>query len=96
MYQLVTLAVAKKTLKCSPLSNKNILGSELTKMMHTDCYNIITYPARFGVMLEYTLTHIISPAIGVAVAGIPGVIAIALLFTSLFLRFMFKRVLANG
>jgi len=96
MYQLVSLIITKKTLKCSPLSNKNIKSSELTKMMHTDCYNIITYPARIGVMVENTITHICLPLIAVHVAGLPGLIGILLLFTALFLRFAFKKMLATG
>lgn len=91
MYQLVSLAITKKTLKCSPLSNKNISASDLTKMMHNDCYNIITYPAKIGVMLEMTITHICLPVIAVYVAGMPGAIGIGLLFTVLVMRFLFKK-----
>ena len=96
MYQLVCMAVTTKTLRCSPLSNKKISPSQLTKMMHNDCYNIISYPAKVGVMIEMIITHAILPVIAIYVAGVPGAIGIALLFIIIILRFIFKRQLAAG
>lgn len=65
-------------------------------MMHNDCYNIISYPPKLGVMVEMIITHICLPIIAIYVAGVPGVIGIALLFIAIFTRFIFKKHLAAG
>ncbi len=65
-------------------------------MMHNDCYNIINYPARLGVMIEMIITHTCLPVIAIYVTGVPGAIGIALLFIAIFLRFIFKKYLAAG
>lgn len=65
-------------------------------MMHNDCYNIISYPSKLGVMIEMIITHICLPVIAIYVAGVPGAIGIALLFIVIFLRFIFKKNLAAG
>lgn len=96
MYHLVCMAVTSKTLSCSPLSNKKISSSQLTKMMHNDCYNIINYPSKMGVLIEMIITHTCLPIIAIYVAGVPGAIGIALLFAAIFLRFIFKKQLAEG
>jgi len=47
-------------------------------------------------MVEMAIDHIVLPAIGIYVAGIPGAIGIGLLFAAIGFRFLFKRLLSEG
>ena len=90
MYKLVAKTIVMKTLKCSPLSNKNISMTKLSKMMHTDCSMLIIYPSKLGLAIDHTLNQIISSAIVIYVSGFAGLIGILFLLLTMLLRYLMK------
>lgn len=93
MYRLVTNSILKKTILCSPLTNKNISTTELSKMMHTDCSVLLMYPAKLSYFLENVLSFIALSGIVLFVSGLPGLIGILLIGANLFFRILFKKVI---
>lgn len=91
MYRLITNALLKKTILCSPLTNKNISETELTKTMQTDCYMFLIYPAKLSFFLENLVTFFTLSAIILYSAGFAGFIGILLLTATMLFRFVFKK-----
>ena len=95
MYRLASNAVVKKTLKCSPLTNKKISATNLNKMVDTDCSIILLHPTRYATFIENILNFILLSALVVYVSAWPGVIGIVLIGANLFFRFLFKRAIGS-
>lgn len=93
MYRLVSNAIVKKTFKCSPLTNKKISVTHLSKMMDTDCSILLMYPAKYAYFIENILCFLLLSVLVIYVASWPGVIGIFLVAANLFFRFLFKKAI---
>ena len=93
MYRLAANAIVKKTLKCSPLTNKKISPTNLNKMMDTDCSILLMYPQKYSYFIENILCFILLSALVIYVATWPGVIGIVLIAANLFFRLLFKKAI---
>ena len=93
MYRLVSNAIVKKTFKTSPLTNKKISVTHLSKMMDTDCSILLMYPAKYAYFIENILCFVLLSVLVIYVASWPGVIGIFLVAANLFFRFLFKKAI---
>ena len=91
MYRLTVYAIIKKTFRCSPLSNQNLSVSQMVKMMHNDCFMVMSYPNKLALVLDYSANLFISTAIIIHVSGISGLLGLLFLFSTLLIRFLVKQ-----
>ena len=91
MYRLMSNAITKKTFNCSPLTNKNISVTEMSKMMHSDCAMLLVYPAKLSLVMDNAVLFVILSGTILFVAGIPGLIGILLTAANLAIRFLFRK-----
>jgi hypothetical protein len=93
IYRLGANCLIKKSLRCSPLSNKNISSTMLSKLMHTDCECLLIYPSKIGFALENVFSMVIVSCLAVYVAGLPGLIGILLFLSYMAVRACFKKLI---
>ena len=95
MYRLTMNVVVKKTMNCSPTTNKEISATNLNKMVDTDCSILLMYPAKSSYFVENILCFVMLSVLVIYVASWPGVIGIGLVAANLFFRFLFKKAINN-
>ena len=93
MYRLMVNAIVKKTIACSPLTNKNISATQLSKTMQTDCSLLLLYPVKLSFFIENIISFVMLSAIILYAAGFAGFIGICMVGTYLIFRFLFKKVI---
>ena len=91
MYRLTANLILKKTILCSPLTNKDISATNLSNMMHSDCSVMLMYPAKLPYLIENVVSFILLSGIIIYVSGLPGLIGIVCLGTILIFRYAFKK-----
>lgn len=95
MYRLTTNTILKKTILCSPLTNKDISVTALSNMMHSDCSVMLMYPAKLSYLIENLVSFVLLSGIIVYVSGLPGLIGILCVGANLLFRYFFKKFTQN-
>ena len=63
----------------------------MVKMMHNDCFMVMSYPNKLALVLDYSANLFISTAIIIHVSGISGLLGLLFLFSTLLIRFLVKQ-----
>ena len=92
MHQLISLAIIRKSLSCSTLSNKNITISEMSKIMHIDCEKLLHYPIKNASVVEGGLYFVLLSTLVVYLAGWPGLIGLICLSLLVSIRYCMKKI----
>lgn len=95
IYRLMANAILKKTINCSPLTNKNISSAELSKMMHSDCSVLQMYPAKLSYMIENGVAFVVLSGTIIWVSGLIGIIGILLLGANFLFRYLFRKLMMS-
>lgn len=95
LYRLTANAILKKTIKCSPLTNRKISVTELSKMMHSDCSVLQLYPPKLSYMIENGIAFVVLSGTIIWTSGIPGIIAILLLGANFLFRYLFRKLMMS-
>ena len=64
----------------------------MVKMMHNDCFMVMSYPTKLALVLDYSANLFISTAIIIHVSGISGLLGLLFLFSTLLIRFLVKQI----
>jgi hypothetical protein len=91
MYRLAANAILKKTILCSPITNKKISATGLSNMMHADCSAMLMYPSKLSYLIENVVSFVLLSGIIIFVSGLPGIIGILGIAGNLIFRYVFKR-----
>lgn len=92
MYRLAANAILKKTILCSPITNKNISAAGLSNMMHADCSVMLLYPSKLSYFIENVVSFVLLSGIIIFVSGLPGIIGIICIGCILIFRYAFKKL----
>lgn len=102
MHEILSRSVVSKTLRVSLLSNPEVSGSQLLKMMQIDMEKIISFPPIRSNMIANLYCLIFSIVMIAIIFGIAGVIGVVSLVSILSIRFFlskksvrFEELLAN-
>jgi ABC-type protease/lipase transport system fused ATPase/permease subunit len=91
MHEILSRSVVSKTLRVSLLSNPEISGSQLLKMMQIDMEKIIHFPQIRSNMLANLYCLIFSIVVIAILFGIAGIIGVVSLVAILSIRFCLRK-----